>query len=319
MKCDNALTIDLSLRDILKMGEEAIIRCGTTKGDITLKFIREWSPNGYDKAVELFERHYYDHSHFFRAVPKFLVQFGISYSEDQELVSFGKRQIKDDPKHDPPIEFHPGIISYAGSGPNSRTSQLFISYGSAKSLGRELWETPIGKVIEGMDVAEQFYSYGDMPPWGKGPVQGKIYNGPKYIEDNFPLIDKFLECEVERTNSGEESPSGSDDEKAGSTDDGEKSSDADLNEGGNDDVAHAMDDPMNGTGAPKEKKNHYSDRSEQKIDKFYAVPQGLHEKSLRLRGNFDSNSFAFPAGVIFVMVLLTFILRGRGKISAKEN
>ena len=35
--------------------------------------------------------------------------------------------------------------------------------------------------------------------WGKGPVQGKIYNGPQYIEENFPLIDKFLECTVVRS------------------------------------------------------------------------------------------------------------------------
>ena len=113
--------------------------------------------------MELFERHFYDGSHFYRAVPKFLVQFGISYSKDKELQSFARKQIQDDPKHDPPIEFHPGIISYAGSGPNSRTSQLFISYGSAASLGTQLWETPIGKVIDGMNSAEQFYSYGDMP------------------------------------------------------------------------------------------------------------------------------------------------------------
>jgi cyclophilin family peptidyl-prolyl cis-trans isomerase len=124
---------------------------------------QEWSPNGYDRAVELYERHFYDNSHFFRAVPNFLVQFGISYSEDKELQHFAKKSIQDDPKQDPPIEFHPGIISYAGSGPNSRTSQMFFSYGSSPNLGRELWETPIGEVIEGMDVAEQFYSYGDMP------------------------------------------------------------------------------------------------------------------------------------------------------------
>ena len=124
---------------------------------------QEWSPIGYDRAVELFERHFYDDSHFFRAVPNFLVQFGISYTEDKELKAFARKPIQDDPKFDPPIEFHPGIISYAGSGPNSRTSQLFISYGSSKNLGRELWETPIGKVIEGMENAEQFYSYGDMP------------------------------------------------------------------------------------------------------------------------------------------------------------
>jgi cyclophilin family peptidyl-prolyl cis-trans isomerase len=85
-----------------------------------------------------------------------------------------------------------------GSGPNSRSSQMFISYGAHQSLGTELWETPFGEVTSGMDVANQFYSYGDMPPWGKGPVQGKIYNGPEYINENFPLIDSFEKCTVQR-------------------------------------------------------------------------------------------------------------------------
>ena len=84
-----------------------------------------------------------------------------------------------------------------GSGPNSRTSQLFISYGKSTGLGKEPWETPIGKVVEGMENAHKFYSYGDMPPWGKGPVQGKIHSGRKYIDENFPLTDKFKTCTVE--------------------------------------------------------------------------------------------------------------------------
>ena len=39
-----------------------------------------------------------------------------------------------------------------------------------------------------------------MPPWGKGPVQQKIHGHPEYINDNFPLIDKFVRCKVERLN-----------------------------------------------------------------------------------------------------------------------
>jgi hypothetical protein len=58
-------------------------------------------------------------------------------------------------------------------------------------------ETPIGEVIEGMENVEKFYSYGDMPPWGKGPVQGKIHD-PNYITENFPKTDHFLTCKVER-------------------------------------------------------------------------------------------------------------------------
>ena len=94
-------------------------------------------------------------------VPNFLVQFGISYSKDHELQQFAKSTIPDDPPQG--RAFHKGTISYAGSGDNSRNSQMFISYGSAPSLGQEKWETPVGEVIEGMENVEAFYSsYGDM-------------------------------------------------------------------------------------------------------------------------------------------------------------
>ena len=122
-----------------------------------------------------------------------------------ELKKFANTRILDDAKHDPPIHFHEGIVSYAGSGPDSRTSQLFISYGSAPSLGRELWETPIGEIIEGIKTLRGLYSdYGDMPPWGKGPVQQHIHQGPKYIEENYPKLDSFKICTVSHSKAIEE-------------------------------------------------------------------------------------------------------------------
>jgi len=295
--------------------EETIVKCGTTKGDITLKLIREWSPNGYDKAKELFERHFYDNSHFFRAVPKFLVQFGISYSKDKDLQHFAKTKIQDDPKHDPPIEFHPGIISYAGSGPNSRTSQLFISYGSAASLGRELWETPIGKVIEGMEAAEQFYSYGDMPPWGKGPVQGKIYNGPQYIEDNFPLIDKFLDCEIL---SAEESESG--DGQGGDSHSGEASPDSgeekeNPDAGYDDEQANAELDDLQ-----EEENDAESLEAGENISLGAASSRRLGRWDVKNKlGTSTSGGLAFPVGVLAVLMIVLISVRGRRKVTAKMN
>ena len=91
------------------------IECGTTAGDIILELHRQWSPAGYDRAVELFSRRFYDHSHFFRTVPNFLVQFGISYSEDSSLQHLAKTPIPDDQPLDPPVRFKEGTISYAGT------------------------------------------------------------------------------------------------------------------------------------------------------------------------------------------------------------
>jgi hypothetical protein len=49
-----------------------------------------------------------------------------------------------------------------------------------------------------MDHVRNLYSYGDGPPFGKGPAQGKIHSGRRYIEENFPLLDHFLTCTVKR-------------------------------------------------------------------------------------------------------------------------
>ena len=96
-------------------GETATVSCGTSKGAFVAKFHRDWSPNGYDKATALFQKGFFDHSHFFRAVPKFLVQFGISYSQDKALQQYARKPIPDDPQLVPPIKFRKGIMSFAGA------------------------------------------------------------------------------------------------------------------------------------------------------------------------------------------------------------
>lgn len=50
-----------------------------------------------------------------------------------------------------------------------------------------------------MEHIRNFYEgYGDMPPWGQGPEQGRIRReGVQYMETNFPLMDRFEACIVE--------------------------------------------------------------------------------------------------------------------------
>jgi peptidyl-prolyl cis-trans isomerase A (cyclophilin A) len=57
--------------------ETALVKCSTSHGDVAMELYREWSPNGFDRAVSLYEQGFYNHSHFYRVIPGFLVQFGI--------------------------------------------------------------------------------------------------------------------------------------------------------------------------------------------------------------------------------------------------
>lgn len=37
-------------------GEQALVSCGTSAGPVVMRFYRDWSPKGYDRAVELYEK-----------------------------------------------------------------------------------------------------------------------------------------------------------------------------------------------------------------------------------------------------------------------
>ena len=70
--------------------------------------------------------------------------------------------------YDPSIGFEPGFVSYAGSGPDSRTAEIFVvmpgaSQEQLERFGENAWETPFGFVEGDLGVLKRIYSgYGDM-------------------------------------------------------------------------------------------------------------------------------------------------------------
>src|SRR5207245_7504303 len=50
----------------------------TTKGDFTITVHRTWAPIGAARVYNLAKAHFFDGVKFFRVVPNFVVQFGIS-------------------------------------------------------------------------------------------------------------------------------------------------------------------------------------------------------------------------------------------------
>ena len=80
---------------------------------------------------------------------------------------------------------------FATAGKDTRTTQIFIN---TRQQGNGFLDnqgfSPIGKVIEGMDIVDQFYAgYGEGAPRGKGPDQGKIQlQGNTYLKESFPKL-----------------------------------------------------------------------------------------------------------------------------------
>jgi cyclophilin family peptidyl-prolyl cis-trans isomerase len=187
------------------------VRCATTTDGHTNTNQRldivvhpSWSPRGACRFLELVRQHYYDGVALNRVVPNFLTQFGISADYDQRT-KFRDKSILDDPPGEPNISFLPGMLSFAGSGPDSRTAEIFVVMPGTKQsqleyFGKNPWETPFAIIngsVEESPVA-RWHSYGDMPPWGEGPDPRKIYekSGYEYLKREFPKLDYIETCHI---------------------------------------------------------------------------------------------------------------------------
>ena len=158
----------------------------TSKGDFVIEVHRLWAPLGAARFYELAKGNFFDDARFFRVISGFMVQFGIS-PDPKVAATWREKNIKDDPVMESNTR---GMVTFATGGPNTRTTQMFISYGNNARLDRDGF-SPFGKVISGMEVVDSLYSgYGEGAPGGRGPEQGRIQmEGNTYLKAQFPMLD----------------------------------------------------------------------------------------------------------------------------------
>src|SRR5437588_600337 len=124
-----------------KAPETFQVKFETTRGDFTMNVTRAWAPIGVDRFYNLVKHHYYDNMVVFRAVPGFVVQFGIS-SYPAVNAAWRNADIQDDPVAQSNKR---GFVTYAKtSQPNSRSTQIFISFKDNSFLDSQGF-APIGK------------------------------------------------------------------------------------------------------------------------------------------------------------------------------
>ena len=163
------------------------VRFQTSAGDIVVDVEPEWAPGGAARLRELVEDGFFDGARFFRVVEDFVVQFGIA--ADPKASAKWRKAISDDPVKASNVR---GTVTFATSGPNSRTTQLFINLRDNTRLD-SMGFAPVGRVVEGMDVVDRLYGgYGEGAPHGKGPRQDRIQSeGETYLARDFPLLDRI--------------------------------------------------------------------------------------------------------------------------------
>jgi peptidyl-prolyl cis-trans isomerase A (cyclophilin A) len=165
----------------------------TTKGPFDVKVHRNWSPKGADRLYYLVSNGYYDGIRFFRVIDGFMAQFGAAGDTAVARVWRDRRVV------DEPVKKHNtrGMLTFATSGPNSRTTQLFINYRDNSSLDASGF-TPVGEVTNGMAVVDSLYNgYGEGAPDGRGPDQAQIgREGNAYLIRDFPRLDHIVTARV---------------------------------------------------------------------------------------------------------------------------
>ncbi len=171
------------------------VKFTTTKGDFVVEVHRDWAPLGADRFYNLVRSGYFVGNGFYRAIQGVLVQWGIN-ANPEATKAWSTTQIKDDP-----VTQHntPGTVVFAKSGPNTRTTHLFINLQDNSSQLDALGFEPIGTVTEGMDVVKSLYSgYGDMKEQGGGGPSQEAYTkeGKAYLDKSFPMVDKIVSTTV---------------------------------------------------------------------------------------------------------------------------
>ena len=154
---------------------------------------RDWAPRGADRFYNLVRAGYFTDASFFRVVPNFMAQFGISARPDVNQ-GLGERQHPGRPRrqevqrprhghlcHHRPAEYprHPALHQYQPPHGNAFLDPMGF--------------VPFGEVVEGMENVDKFYTgYGDT-----ANQEGVIEEGGKaWVDKNMPKLDRILTATI---------------------------------------------------------------------------------------------------------------------------
>jgi peptidyl-prolyl cis-trans isomerase A (cyclophilin A) len=168
------------------------VELDTTKGAIVIDVHREWAPHGADRFYELVQNGYYTDVAFFRVIGGFMAQVGIS-GDPALNAQWRQKTIPDDPVKASNTR---GTVTFATSGPDSRTTQFFINFADNSRLD-DMGFAPFGKVQDMAPVDALYDGYGEGAPRGRGPSQPLIQSqGNTYLRESFPKLDYIKSAKI---------------------------------------------------------------------------------------------------------------------------
>jgi homoserine O-acetyltransferase len=170
------------------------VKVATTQGPFTIEAHRDWAPHGAGRFYHLVQAGFYDDSRFFRVIQGDFAQFGIP-GNPQIAADWRNQTMPDDPVKQSNTR---GFVAYAMTGPDARTTQIYIVTGDRSRQDKDGF-APFGKVVDGMDVVDKLYSgYGESAGGGmRAGKQARMFEGGNaHLDNEFPKLDKLISAVV---------------------------------------------------------------------------------------------------------------------------
>ena len=170
------------------------VRFETSQGPIVVAVHRAWAPAGADRFYYLVRNGFFDGERFFRVREGFIAQFGLN-GDPAVIAAWKHRNMPDDPVRVSNIR---GTLAYAMTGPNTRTTQIYINLSNNQKLDSQGF-APFAQVTSGMDAVDHIYAgYGENAGGGvRAGKQGLIEaGGNAYLMREFPKLDYIIRAFV---------------------------------------------------------------------------------------------------------------------------
>ena len=141
------------------------------------------APIAAQRFRELVNSGFFNGCTFYRVLPGFVVQFGLSGNITRQHEWDLKGNLRDERNILHPDWNMRGTIAFANSGPNTRATQVFVNYDDNHQLDSK-GIVPFGRVVAGLNSLSSIYS-----GYRERPLQSMVRErGDSYVWSEFPKL-----------------------------------------------------------------------------------------------------------------------------------
>jgi len=141
------------------------------------------APIAAQRFRELVTSGFFNGCTFFRVLPGFIVQFGLSGNSSKQREWDAKGFLRDERNIQHPDWNMRGTIAFANSGANTRGTQVFVNYDDNHQLDSK-GIVPFGRVVAGLSTLSSVYA-----GYRERPLQSLIREkGDAYLWKEFPRL-----------------------------------------------------------------------------------------------------------------------------------